>query len=145
VELYCAVFTNIRGYLFGYFKPIAKNVYGDSALWYLVADANGLSGNSDLTVGQALNIPSRVSSGSGANTFTQDYINTSQWAISMLGSATPYVAAAVGAAAGSAASQVAGMAMGMQKDFNWSSVAFAAAGAGLSAEFNRTVGASSAF
>ena len=68
--LYCAVFTNIRGYLFGYFKPIAQNVYGDSALWFLIADANGLSGNSDLTVGQALNIPSRVSSASGANTFT---------------------------------------------------------------------------
>ncbi len=68
--LYCAVFTNIRGYLFGYFKPIAQNVYGDSALWFLIADANGLSGNSDLAVGQALNIPSRVSSASGANTFT---------------------------------------------------------------------------
>ena len=51
-------------------QNIAKNVYGDSALWYLIADANGLSGNADLTVGQALNIPSRVSSASGANTFT---------------------------------------------------------------------------
>jgi hypothetical protein len=49
---------------------IAKNVYGDSALWYLIADANGLSGNSDLRVGQALSIPSRVGSGSNANTFT---------------------------------------------------------------------------
>ena len=51
-------------------QNIAKNVYGDSALWYLIADANGLSGNADLTVGQALSIPSRVSSASGANTFT---------------------------------------------------------------------------
>lgn len=43
-------------------ETIAQAAYGDSQLWYLIADANGLSGNADLRVGQTLNLPLRVGS-----------------------------------------------------------------------------------
>jgi YD repeat-containing protein len=41
-------------------ESIAQGAYGDSKLWYLIADANGLSGDKDLRVGQTLNIPNQV-------------------------------------------------------------------------------------
>ena len=41
-------------------QSIAQGAYGDSSLWYRIADANGLSGNTDLRVGQTLSIPNRV-------------------------------------------------------------------------------------
>jgi hypothetical protein len=41
-------------------QTIARGAYGDSALWYLVADANGLSGNQDLRIGQTLTIPNQT-------------------------------------------------------------------------------------
>ena len=41
-------------------QTIAHSAYGDSSLWYRIADANGLSGNADLRVGQTLSIPNRV-------------------------------------------------------------------------------------
>lgn len=41
-------------------QSIAQAAYGDSALWYQIAQANGLTGNADLRVGQILNIPTRV-------------------------------------------------------------------------------------
>jgi hypothetical protein len=41
-------------------ESIAQGAYGDSSLWYLIADANGLSGDKDLRVGQTVNIPNRV-------------------------------------------------------------------------------------
>jgi LysM repeat protein len=51
-------------------QNIARGAYGDENLWYLVAEANGLRSNSDLRVGQALNIPNRVGSASNnASTF----------------------------------------------------------------------------
>ncbi len=44
--------------------------YGDSSLWYLIAEANGLSGNNDLRVGQTLSIHNRVTAQSNnASTF----------------------------------------------------------------------------
>src|SRR6185295_1334466 len=43
-------------------QTIAQGAYGDSSLWYRIAEANGLMSNSDLKVGQTLNIPNRVSS-----------------------------------------------------------------------------------
>ena len=42
-------------------QTIARSAYGDSALWYRIAEANGLQGNNDLKAGQTLNIPNRVS------------------------------------------------------------------------------------
>lgn len=41
-------------------KSIAQGAYGDSKLWYRIAEANGLSGDADLRVGQALTIPAGV-------------------------------------------------------------------------------------
>jgi YD repeat-containing protein len=41
-------------------RSLAFAFYGDAQLWYLIADANGLSGNSDLVVGQRLTIPNLV-------------------------------------------------------------------------------------
>ena len=46
----------------GSLQTIAQAAYGDSQLWYLIADANGLSGNSDLRVGQTVSIPTKVGS-----------------------------------------------------------------------------------
>lgn len=42
-------------------QSIALAAYGDAALWYRVAEANGLQSSSDLKVGQTINIPNRVS------------------------------------------------------------------------------------
>jgi hypothetical protein len=51
-------------------QAIAQAAYGDSSLWYLIAEANGLRGNQDLRVGQALNVPTRVSGAqNSASTF----------------------------------------------------------------------------
>jgi len=41
-------------------QSIALAAYGDSSLWYEIADANGLSGNADLKVGAVLTIPTKV-------------------------------------------------------------------------------------
>ncbi|WP_197334563.1 LysM peptidoglycan-binding domain-containing protein [Ralstonia syzygii] len=51
-------------------QSIAQAAYGDSQLWYQIAQANGLSGNADLRVGQIINIPTRVGgTHNTANTF----------------------------------------------------------------------------
>ncbi|AXV76819.1 hypothetical protein CJO79_07405 [Ralstonia solanacearum] len=51
-------------------QSIAQSAYGDSQLWYQIAQANGLSGNADLRVGQIINIPTRVGgTHNTANTF----------------------------------------------------------------------------
>jgi nucleoid-associated protein YgaU len=39
---------------------IAQKLWGDSSLWYLLADANGLSFNQTLAAGQVLTIPDKV-------------------------------------------------------------------------------------
>jgi nucleoid-associated protein YgaU len=41
-------------------QSIAQNIWGDSSLWYLIADANGLAGNAALQAGQSLVIPDKV-------------------------------------------------------------------------------------
>jgi len=41
-------------------QGIAGAVWGDSSLWYLIADANGLSGGEALQAGQALTVPGKV-------------------------------------------------------------------------------------
>jgi YD repeat-containing protein len=50
-------------------QSIAKGAYGDASLWYLIADANGLSSNADLRTGQVLTISTRVASANNAGTF----------------------------------------------------------------------------
>jgi YD repeat-containing protein len=41
-------------------QGIARGAYGDSRMWYRIAEANGLSSDSDLKVGQTLVIPTGV-------------------------------------------------------------------------------------
>lgn len=51
-------------------QSIAQGTYGDSSLWYRIAEANGLASSSDMKVGQTLNIPNRVSTiNNNASTF----------------------------------------------------------------------------
>lgn len=50
---------------------VAANLWGDSSLWYKLAEANGLSGNAALAAGQSLRIPSGVSRSTyNASTFS---------------------------------------------------------------------------
>ncbi|SDJ82379.1 LysM peptidoglycan-binding domain-containing protein, partial [Variovorax sp. OV700] len=49
-------------------QSIARGAYGDASLWYLIADANGLSSDADLRTGQVLRIPTRVGSADNAGT-----------------------------------------------------------------------------
>jgi hypothetical protein len=41
-------------------QSIAQSQWGDASLWYLLADANGLTGSETLTAGMVLNVPSKV-------------------------------------------------------------------------------------
>jgi nucleoid-associated protein YgaU len=41
-------------------QGIAAALYGDSNLWYRIAEANGLSGGASLTEGQSLNLPGGI-------------------------------------------------------------------------------------
>ncbi|OJZ07381.1 MAG: hypothetical protein BGP22_17795 [Variovorax sp. 67-131] len=50
-------------------QGIAKSVYGDSSLWYLLAEANGVASGSELQRGQVLIVPTHVSSANNASTF----------------------------------------------------------------------------
>ena len=67
-------------------QSIARNAYGDSALWYRLAEANGLGSNNDLKVGQSLTIPNRVDSQSNSASTFKPY-NPSD----VTGSTTPNV------------------------------------------------------
>jgi LysM repeat protein len=48
---------------------IAQAVYGNSQYGYLVADANGMTGDNDLVVGQAITLPSITTSSNTSSTF----------------------------------------------------------------------------
>jgi YD repeat-containing protein len=48
---------------------IAADAYGDSSLWYIIADANGLAGDETLAAGTRLTIPTSISSHNGADNF----------------------------------------------------------------------------
>ena len=51
-------------------SSIAQSVWGDAAMWYLIADANGLRGTDTLVEGQVLWIPNKVANiHNNANTF----------------------------------------------------------------------------
>src|SRR6185295_19463012 len=41
-------------------QSIAASVWGDASLWYLIADANGMSGGETLAAGSSLILPDRV-------------------------------------------------------------------------------------
>ncbi|NVE01905.1 DUF2974 domain-containing protein, partial [Massilia sp. BJB1822] len=66
---------------------IAKAVWGDERLWYMIAQANGLTGNEPLKAGQPLTIPVRLNTiYNGANTF--EPYNAGE----LVGSTTPELA-----------------------------------------------------
>jgi YD repeat-containing protein len=44
-------------------RSIADSIYGNAGLWYLIADANGLSSSATLNAGQVLSVPSNSNSG----------------------------------------------------------------------------------
>jgi YD repeat-containing protein len=50
-------------------ESLAHSFYGDSGLWYRIADANGLAGNGELRAGQVLKIPGAERNSNNANTF----------------------------------------------------------------------------
>ncbi|MES2347232.1 MAG: DUF4214 domain-containing protein [Pseudomonadota bacterium] len=65
-------------------QSIAQNIWGDSKLWYLIADANGLGSDSKLKAGDILRIPARV------NTVHNDYATFKPYnASDALGSTDP--------------------------------------------------------
>lgn len=137
-------------------QAIAQRQYGDSALWYLIADANGLAQPTALASGQKLDLPALAgSSANRADTFKP--YDASQ----LIGDTTPtmlppppdeggcgwlgallvvVVAVAVavmtggigGAALGSVVSQGVGIALGVQREFSWAAVGLSALSAGVS-------------
>ena len=67
-------------------KSIANAVWGDSSLWYMIADANGLGYDSPLAVGSLITIPTRI------NTQHNDYQTYQPYnAASLIGDTTPQV------------------------------------------------------
>lgn len=50
-------------------QSIAKAAYGDSSLWYRIAEANGMTSDRDLRVGQTLTVPAQVNSANSASSF----------------------------------------------------------------------------
>jgi YD repeat-containing protein len=72
-------------------RGIARAVYGDATLWYLLADANGLAGEGDLSAGQVLSLPPRAP-GARNNAQTVKPYDTSR----IKGDTTPQLAAPEG-------------------------------------------------
>lgn len=142
-------------------QSIARGAYGDSSLWYRIAEANGLSGDSDLRIGQTLTIPSRVGTiNNNASTF-KPYDPSA-----MVGDTTPNLPtppppaqdddgcgvigqiivvvitvvvsifvplpAIPAAMLGSFMGQVAGNALGVQDGISWEGIALAGVSAGIS-------------
>jgi hypothetical protein len=54
-------------------QSIAQQIWGDSNFWYLIADANGLNGSSQLTTGMDLIIPNKVANVSNSNSTYRVY------------------------------------------------------------------------
>nr|WP_282581100.1 LysM peptidoglycan-binding domain-containing protein [Ralstonia insidiosa] len=54
-------------------RTIAQSAYGDSELWYQIADANDIRSDSDLRVGQTLMIPNRVASAHNTSSSFKPY------------------------------------------------------------------------
>jgi YD repeat-containing protein len=136
-------------------ESVAQSAYGDSALWFRIAEANGLTRTSDLKVGQTLNIPNRVatiSNNSGSykpydpSRITGDLNPTlpmpsqdggcggvGQLLMLVVAVAVTAVTGGVGGAVlGSIASQAVGLATGTIDRFSWKAVALAAISAGVS-------------
>lgn len=76
-------------------STIAKAVWGDANLWYLIADANGMDGGEALAAGQVLKLPARV------NTIHDRYDTFKPYSVSdAVGNTTPAMPAPAGGAGG---------------------------------------------
>ncbi len=140
---------------------IAQSLYGDGALWYKIAEANGMAGPAGLTEGQRLVLPTGVLSAShNASTLTpydpsavlgdlvpdtnpkpqkkgcgvmgQILLAVIAVAVSIaLPGGGTFIGAALNGAIGSAVSQAVGVATGIQEKFSFAGVALAAIGGGV--------------
>lgn len=72
-------------------QTIAQSAYGDSRLWWKIAQANGLSGSNAVRVGQTLTIPTAVAGSSNANGDFRAYDPSK-----VVGDTTPNMAAPAG-------------------------------------------------
>ncbi|MBP2161596.1 MULTISPECIES: putative adhesin [Asticcacaulis] len=54
-------------------QSVAQNVWGDASLWFMLAEANGLSGNSMLAAGQSLTIPGKIANMHNASGLFKPY------------------------------------------------------------------------
>jgi hypothetical protein len=82
-------------------ETIALQFWGDASLWYLIADANGLSGPRNLSVGQTLLIPNQVANVRNAADTFKPY-NPSK----IIGDVTPTLPLAPPAKQGCTAAQI---------------------------------------
>lgn len=136
-------------------QSIARGAYGDGALWYRIADANGLASSNDLKIGQSLTIPNRpgtIHNNSGTfKPYDPSRIEgdkTPNMAMPENGGGcggagkllmvivavvvTAFVGPSLLAAVlSSVASQAVGLATGTIDRFSWKSIALSAAGAGI--------------
>jgi YD repeat-containing protein len=72
-------------------QSVAKAVWGDSKLWYLIADANGIGTSSELAQGTQLKLPARV------NTLHNDYQSFKPYSpADLIGDTTPALPAPAG-------------------------------------------------
>lgn len=138
-------------------QSVAQAVWGDSSLWYLIADANGLKGSDTLAAGQALVIPNKVTNLHNTSKTFQPYdpnqvlgdvqpttpvqppqhhgcgiigqilLTVIAVTVSVLTAGTLGPVAA--AVLGSVISQGIGVATGIQDHFSWAAVGLAAVGA----------------
>jgi YD repeat-containing protein len=76
-------------------SSIAQGAYGDSSLWYIIADANGLSGSEPLQVGQVLTVPNKVGTLHNSSTNYKPYD-----ASRIIGDMTPFIPQASGGCGG---------------------------------------------
>lgn len=147
-------------------QSIAHSAYGDSSLWYRIAEANGLSSSLDLRVGQTLNIPNRVGTISNNNSSFKPYdpsridgdktpnlpMPGNDKGCGGVGKILMVVVAVVvscvmgpgllAAALSSIASQAVGLATGAIDHFSWGAVATSVVTAGVAAGVSEAVSAS---
>ncbi|HVZ46103.1 MAG TPA: LysM domain-containing protein, partial [Ramlibacter sp.] len=128
-------------------EALAQAYYGDSRLWYRIADANGLSSNADLKPGAVLKIPGTEVNANSATTFKPydpsavigdktPVVPVPKQHHSWFGDLLAIVVAIVvtsflGAVPGNVALQAVEMAAGNQERFSWKSVAMSAVSAGV--------------
>jgi YD repeat-containing protein len=139
-------------------QGIAASLWGDSSLWYLIADANGLSADSALTAGQGLAIPLKGPSNSNnasmfrpydassavgdlnptsakppkknkCGAFGQILLAVIQVAVTAI--LTPAIGPVGAAAVGNVVSQGVGLVTGIQSSFSFKSLAMTVVTAGV--------------